>query len=420
MDMNFKAIYLLYTPFLMCAILLVGTVGCERDINIQDTKPPLTGTIEPSVVEANTKFGFNLFNEILNTKEDINIFISPFSVSLALAMTLNGAAETTEQVMTDTLQLQGNDSETISTSYALLFQALKTSDPKVTLAIANSLWADRHFTFNRDFLQRNTDYFGAEVSTLDFRAPNSVDTINQWVNTNTNGKIEKILDQIAEDEILFLINAIYVKGAWQTEFDPANTRDNTFTLTDGSQKQVSMMTREGQYPFYYTSDFTAISIPYGEGRVSMYIFLPSQNSSLDQFLENLNAENWQDWISQFREQNVWIQIPKYKFEYKTNLNNVLSVLGMGIAFDENAADFSRMRPDDATTTGNLFISRVDHKTFVEVNEEGTEAAAVTNVGIAVTSAPPQFIVNRPFFFAIHDNETKTVLFMGTVIDPTQE
>lgn len=420
MDMNFKAIYSLCIPFLMCAIMLMICTGCERDTNIQDTKPALTGTIEPGVVDANTKFGFNLFNEILNTEEDINIFISPFSVSLALAMTLNGASETTEQAMIDTLQLQGNDSETINTSYALLLQALKTSDPKVTLEIANSLWADQYFTFNQDFLQRNTDYFGAEVSTLDFADPNSVDTINQWVNTNTNGKIKKILEQITEDEILFLINAIYFKGAWKTEFDPANTRDNTFTLADGSQKQVPMMTREDTYPFYYASDFTAISLPYGEGRVSMYIFLPSQNSSLDQFLENLNAENWQEWISQFREQKVWLQIPKYKFEYKTNLNSVLKALGMGIAFDENAANFSRMLPDGPTTTGNLFISRVDHKTFVEVNEEGTEAAAVTNVGIGVTSAPPQFTVNRPFFFAIHDNETKTVLFMGTVVDPTEE
>ncbi len=420
MGMNLKVIYSFCIPFVMCAIMLMICTGCERDTNIQDTKPPLAGSIEPGVVEANTKFGFNLFNEILNTEHDKNIFISPFSVSVALAMTLNGAAETTEQAITDTLQLQGNDSETINTSYALLLQALKTSDPKVTLEIANSLWADQHFTFNQDFLQRNTDYFGAEVSTLDFKDKNSVDTINQWVNTNTNGKIKKILEQIDASEILFLINAIYFKGAWQTEFDPADTRDNTFHLADGSQKQVPMMAREDQYPFYYASDFTAISLPYGKGRVSMYIFLPSQNSSLDQFLENLNAENWQNWISQFSEQKVWLQIPKYKFEYKTNLNSVLSALGMGIAFDMVAADFSRMVPDDVLTTENLFISRVDHKTYVEVNEEGTEAAAVTSVGIGVTSAPPVFIVNRPFFFAIHDNETKTVLFMGTVVDPTQE
>lgn len=420
MGINLKVVYSLCIPLVMCAIVLMICTGCERDTNIQDTKPPLEGSIEPVVVEANTKFGFNLFNEILNTEQDKNIFISPFSVSVALAMTLNGAAETTEQAMTDTLQLQGNDSETINTSYALLLQALKTSDPKVTLEIANSLWADQYFTFNQDFLQRNTDYFGAEVSTLDFKDQNSVDTINQWVDTNTNGKIKKILEQIDEDEILFLINAIYFKGAWQTEFDPADTRDNTFHLADGSQKQVPMMARDGQYPFYYASDFTAISLPYGNGRVSMYIFLPSQNSSLDQFLENLNAENWQNWISQFQEQDVWLQIPKYKFEYKINLNSVLSALGMGIAFDTAAANFRRMLPDDVIPTSQLSISRVDHKTYVEVNEEGTEAAAVTNVGIVATSAPPQFIVNRPFFFAIHDNETKTVLFMGTVVDPTEE
>ena len=424
MGINFKVIYSLCIPLVLCAIMLMICTGCERDTNIdtniQDTKPPLEGSIEPGVVDANTKFGFDLFNEILNTEQDTNIFISPFSVSVALAMTLNGAAEMTEDAMTDTLQLQGNDSETINTSYALLLQALKTSDPKVTLAIANSLWADQHFTFNQDFLQRNTDYFGAEVSTLDFKDQNSVDTINQWVNTNTNGKIEKILEQIDANEILFLINAIYFKGAWQTKFDTEDTRDDTFHLVDGSQKQVPMMTRQDQYPFYYASDFTAISLPYGNGRISMYIFLPSENSSLDQFLENLNAENWQNWISEFREQRVWLQIPKYKFEYKINLNSVLNALGMGIAFDMEAANFSRMVPDDIIPTGNLFISRVDHKTYVEVNEEGTEAAAVTNIGVAVTSLPPQFIANRPFFFAIHDNETKTVLFMGTVVDPTQE
>ncbi len=420
MKIDFRSFYRLSILLVMCSLMFFINTGCERDTGIQDNIPPLTGNIEPGVVEANTKFGFNLFNEILNTEENKNVFISPFSVSLALAMTLNGAAETTEQAMTDTLQLQGNDTETINTSYALLLQALKTSDPKVTLAIANSLWAHQHFTFNQDFLQRNTDYFGAEVSTLDFADANSVNTINQWVNTNTNGKIDKILDQIDPNEVLFLINAIYFKGAWQTEFDPAKTRDNTFTLADGSQKQVPMMTRQDSYPFYYASDFTAISLPYGEGRVSMYIFLPSQNASLDQFLGNLNAENWQNWISQFREQKVWLQIPKYKFEYKTNLNDVLKALGMGMAFDENAANFSRMLPDGTKTTKNLYISKVDHKTFVEVNEEGTEAAAVTNVGIAATSAPPQFIVDRPFFFAIHDNETKTVLFMGTVVDPSEE
>ena len=417
MKMEFKTLYTLSIPLLMCGVMLLICTGCERESDIQINVPAIEGTIAPGVVEANTKFGFNLFNEILKTEQDKNIFISPFSVSVALAMTLNGAADATEQAMTDTLQLQDNDSEAINTSYALLLQALKTSDPKVTLAIANSLWADQGFTFNQDFLQRNTDYFGAEVSTLDFSDMNSVNIINQWVNTNTEGKIEKIIDQIESDEVLFLINAIYFKGAWQTEFDPSKTRDATFHLTNGSQKQVPMMTREDKYQFLYASDFTAISLPYGDGRINMSIFLPSRESSLDVFLESLNAENWEKWISQFNEQKVWIQIPKFKIEYGTNLNEVLKALGMGMAFDRSEANFSRMLPDGVTTTRNLYISKVDHKAFVEVNEEGTEAAAVTNVGIAVTSAPPQFIANRPFFFAIHDNETKTVLFMGTVVDP---
>ena len=420
MNMEFRTFCTLSISLLMCGVISLICIGCERESDVQINVPAIEGTIEPGIVEANTKFGFNLFNEILKTEQDKNLFISPFSVSMALAMTLNGAADATEQVMTDTLQLQDNDSEAINTSYALLLQALKTSDPKVTLAIANSLWARQGFTFNQDFLQRNTDYFGAEVLMLDFSDMNSVNIINQWVSTNTNGKIEKIIDQIASDEVLFLINAIYFKGSWQTEFDPSKTRDAPFNLANGSQKQVPMMTREDKYPFLYASDFTAISLLYGDGRVSMYIFLPSQASSLDAFLENLNPENWEDWLSQFNEQKIWIQIPKFKIEYGTNLNEVLKALGMGMAFDENEANFSRMLPDEETTTKKLYISKVDHKAFVEVNEEGTEAAAVTNVGIVATSAPPMFIANRPFFFAIHDNETKTVLFMGNVVDPTAE
>lgn len=405
---------------MLCVLVMFIHTGCERETEIPIKTPPLVGDIEPGVVDANTKFGFNLFNEILKTGDDKNVFISPFSVSVALAMTLNGAADSTALAMTDTLQLQDNETGTINTSYGLLLQALQTSDPKVTLSIANSLWAHQDFTFNQDFLQRNTDYFDAEVSTLDFADPNSVNTINQWVNNNTNGKIEEIIDEIDPNEVLFLINAIYFKGSWQTEFDPSNTRDAPFNLSNGSQKQVPMMNREDSYPFYYNSDFTAISLPYGDGRVSMYIFLPSQESSLDVFLENLNTENWKNWVSQFNEQKVWIQIPKFKIEYGANLNDILKTLGMDIAFDKNQANFSRMLPDGTSTAKNLYISKVDHKAFVEVNEEGTEAAAVTNVGIAVTSLPPQFIANRPFFFAIHDSETKTVLFMGTVVDPTEE
>ncbi len=405
---------------LMCLVSLIFA-GCSnlgaifRD---EGRDEPETISIDTNVVTANTQFGFNLFDEIRKTEQDKNIFISPLSISIALAMTLNGAASETEQAMANTLQLQGLDTESINTGYAGLRQALQVADPKVVLTIANSLWARQDVPFKQDFLQRNTEYFEATVSTLDFTDPNTLTTINQWVDTNTNSKIQKILDEINPDAVLFLINAIYFKGTWQTEFDPSHTRDGTFHLGTDGEKQVPMMTRTGDYAYHENPEekFQAISLPYGDGRMSMYIFLPYPESDLNTFLDGLNTENWENWLSQFNEQEVFLSMPKFKLEYKKTLNNPLQSLGMGIAFAAGAADFSRMADLEALGK-NLYIGEVLHKAVVEVNEEGTEAAAVTSVGIRATSAPPAFIADRPFFFAIRDNETKTVLFMGTVVEP---
>ena len=376
---------------------------------------PEIGSFDDSVVTANTQFGFKLFDEIRKTEQDKNIFISPLSVSLALAMTLNGAAGETEQAMTNTLQLQGLDSEAINVGYAGLRQTLLTSDPKVTLTIANSLWARQGMSFKQDFLQRNIRFFGAEISTLDFNDPSASKTINQWVDTNTNGKIQKIVDDIINpNAVLFLINAIYFKGTWQREFDPSRTQEDPFHLTNGDVKQVPMMRQQHRYPYYRGENFQAISLAYGDGEMSMYIFLPDRESNLNNFLRDLNAERWEHWMSQFHGQDVSLVMPKFKLEYGRTLNDALKVLGMDIAFQGDLANFSRM------ASAPLYIENVLHKTFVEVNEEGTEAAAATSIGISITSVPPPpipFTIDRPFFLAIRDNQTKTVLFMGVVVDP---
>ena len=406
---------------LFCSVLLLF-VGCDEfraDMFDKNGAKPEIGPIDGSVVTANTQFGFNLFDEIRKTEQDKNIFISPFSVSLALAMTLNGAAAETEQAMTNTLQLQGLDSEAINVGYAGLRHTLLIADPKVTLAIANSLWTRQGVSFNQSFLQRNAQFFGAEISALDFTDPRTVETINQWVDTNTNGKITKILDEIDPAAVLFLINAIYFKGTWQREFDPSETQEGPFHLAKGDVKQVPMMRQERQYPYYRGENFQAISLAYGDGQMRMYIFLPDGESDLNSFLENLNAENWENWMSRFHGQDVSLVMPKFKLEYERKLNDTLKALGMDIAFAPNLADFSRMAPLEILGK-NLYIGEVLHKTFVEVNEEGTEAAAVTSVGVRATSVPPPpipFTIDRPFFFAIRDNQTKTVLFMGVLMEP---
>lgn len=408
----------------LCSVLLV-LAGCDEfRMGMFDNKEvePEIGPIDDNVVTANTQFGFNLFDEIRKTEQDKNIFISPFSVSVALAMTLNGAAEETEQAMTNTLQLQGLDSEAINGGYAGLRQTLLTSDPKVTLTIANSLWARQGVPFKPDFLQRNAQFFGAEISTLDFDDSSASEIINTWVDTNTQGKIKKIVgDIIKPNKVLFLINAIYFKGTWQREFNPSRTQNDSFYLANGDVKQVPMMRQRHRHPYYRGENFQAISLTYGDGQMRMYIFLPDHESDLNTFLENLNAERWENWMSQFHELDVSLVMPKFRLEYSKNLNGTLQALGMDVAFSPRLANFSRMAPLELLPWDNLYIDEVNHKTFVEVNEEGTEAAAVTGVGItgitSVQPSPIRFTVDRPFFLAIRDNQTKTVLFMGVVVDP---
>lgn len=396
---------------------LQGQQSGEPEVEeIVDIDPVITPFSE-NVPMGITEFGFNLFDAVWETEQNQNIFISPLSVSIALTMTLNGASGETEQVMTDTLQLQGIDRDSINSTYQQLQQKLRTNDPEVTLTIANSLWGHQAIQFIPMFLQQNTHYFNAEISSHDFSDTNTLAIINEWVSDNTDGKIPKILERIASNEVLFLINAVYFKGVWQNEFDPTQTKDGKFYLSSGDEKTVPMMSRTGNYEVFSSENFQAINLPYGEGKISMYVFLPSQKSDLNEFLDGINTDSWEEWLSDFRVRNVRLQIPKFKIEYGTkDLNDALTALGMGIAFDADNADFSRMAELERIG-GNLYITKVSHKTFIEVNEEGTEAAAATSVGVGIKSIPPPFIVNRPFFFAIRDNETKTVIFMGTMTEP---
>lgn len=368
------------------------------------------------LVQANTNFGFKLFSQIFAKESQKNIFVSPASVAIALQMTYNGAAGSTQQAMAQALQLQGMSLAEINQSQLALTQSLTKIDPKVQLDIANSLWLREGFPFKPEFLQTTEKYYQAKITNLDFNNPNSVNTINDWVNQNTNSKIPQIIDEIDRSAVLFLINAIYFKGNWQKEFAKSATQEQPFTLLNGTRKQHPLMSQRGKYQYYENTDFQAISLPYGSGRLSMYVFLPKQNVKLADFYSKLTAENWQQWMKQFASRQGEIVLPRFKLEYDLTLNQALEALGMGVAF-QRQANFSNM------TTKEVLIDEVKHKTFVEVNEEGTEAAAVTSVGIRATSAPireePPFkmVVDRPFFCAIRDNQTGTILFMGSIVDP---
>ncbi|MCU0552393.1 MAG: serpin family protein [Leptolyngbya sp. Prado105] len=404
-------------------ILAVSTLSCSTSANSQNpnqesqqaqtTPVSEVRPVNPKLVEANTKFGFKLFSEILKKDSKENVFVSPSSVAIALSMTYNGANGATRQAMANALQFQGMTLEEINNSQQSLIRNLMQADPKVKLSIANSLWAREGIAFNLNFLQQNEKFYDAKVKTLDFEKPTAPNEINSWVKESTNGKIEKIVDRLAPEHVMFLINAIYFKGSWSNEFNKKDTENRPFLLTNGTKKQVPLMKQQGDYRYAETDRFQAISLPYGDGRISMYVFLPKSN--LAEFQKSLTAQNWQTWMKQFGSREGQIQMPRFKMDYEVELKTALSALGMGVAF-QNSADFSNL------SQANTKIDQVKHKTFVEVNEEGTEAAAVTSVGIAPTSVripetPFKMMVDRPFFCAIRDNKTGEILFMGSIVNP---
>jgi len=376
------------------------------------TPPNNQINVDARLVAANTKFGFNLFNTLSKQQPNKNIFISPTSVALALSMTYNGVSGETKQEMTKVLELRGMTPQEINAANQNLQNSLQKNDPNVQVSIANSLWAKQGFSLKPEFLQINQEYYKANLSELDFTIPQeALSIINNWVSQKTQGKIDQIVEEISPDQVLFLINAIYFKGNWKTPFDKSKTTNKTFYLTDSSSKQHPMMSQMGFYPCYATDTFKAVSLAYGKkGALRIYIFLPNSNTNLATFSQQLTAENWDKWMQEFIEINGIIEIPRFKIEYELELKSTLKALGMAGIFDISKADFSAMTDD------NVAVDSVKHKTFVEVNEEGTEAGAVASI-LLTRGSIFKMNVNRPFFCAIRDDTTGTILFMGTILDP---
>jgi serine protease inhibitor len=375
--------------------------------------------VDNRLTAASSGFSFKLYDQLLKSRKTDNTFASPASVMLALAMTYNGANGTTRESMARTLALEGMSLEEVNRAFSDLKSALAPDDPKIQLKIANSLWVRNGFVLNPGFIARNKQHYGAEIANLDFADPSAAKTINSWVSKNTDGKIEKIVDEIGGADMLFLINAIYFKGQWSFEFKKENTKPDVFKLDGGKQKELPMMSQSRTFFYFKGDDFQSVALPYGAGRVSMYVFLPDEEKGLDQFEKRLTPENWDLWMRSFQSNPGDLTLPRFKVEWESGLNQALKALGMAEAFDPSRADFSQMAK---VKPGDLFISDVRQKSWCEVNEEGTVAAAVTSVGISTTSAQvprEKFVmkVDRPFFFAIRDNFTGVVLFMGSIRNP---
>ncbi|MEG4056710.1 MULTISPECIES: serpin family protein [unclassified Microcoleus] len=377
------------------------------------TPPNNQINVDARLVAANTKFGFNLFNTLSKQQPNKNIFISPTSVALALSMTYNGVSGETKQEMTKALELTKMSPKAINAANHNLQKSLQKDDPKIQVSIANALLVRQGFSLKPEFLQINQQYYQANLTEIDFdSSQEALSIINNWVSEKTHRKIDKIVTKINPNTLLFLINAIYFKGNWETPFDQSKTANKTFYLTDSSSKQHPMMSQMGSYRCYETETFQAVSLPYGKkGALSMYIFLPNSNTNLATFSQQLTPENWNKWMQEFRVKSGMIEIPRFKMEYEVQLKDTLIALGMAEFFGGLKTDFSPM------TDSQVAVESVKHKTFVEVNEEGTEAAAVTVIEMTRSMPAFEMNVNRPFFCAIRDNTTGTILFMGTIVDP---
>jgi len=400
--------------------LVTGIVffQCTRDFSPLSIEMPvreLTST-EKALVNSGNSFGYELFHEVVRAEKDKNIFISPLSVSMALAMTYNGAAGETEEAMRTTLGFASLTREQVNEAFKSLVALLLSLDPQIQLQIANSIWYRQGYTVQPEFVSLNRNFFAALVQGLDFNDPNAPNIINAWVDQNTNGKIKKIIGQIDSLTVMFLINAIYFKGTWTYQFDKAKTQEDWFSRPDGVRVPCKMMVQTNAHFLYHSTDeLQIIDLPYGRGLYSMTIILPRPHVNVDSLIVRLDAATLAQWVGSLREQQGTLYLPKLKLEYELLMNDVLKAMGMAIAFSRGA-DFSRMFVEKL----DLYISRVLHKTFVQVDEEGTEAAAVTAVEISLTSAGPNgFImrVDRPFVFLIRENHSQTVLFAGKIIEP---
>ncbi len=420
-----RAIFLVVLLLVTATMSLLGGCNPDDEIVAPVGLAPRKVSAEPStsldqrLVDGNMAFGFRILQALLEKGEHHNnIFISPTSISIALAMTANGADGDTFREIMETLQLPEMDLDEFNGAFADLQSVLRNSDPEGELNVANSLWARQGVSLNEQFLQRNQDYFAAAFDTLDFEKPGAASAINRWVEQQTRGKIKKIIERpIDPQTFLFLINALYFNGAWSNEFDPQNTREIPFTLPDGTGKDHPVMFREGVYHYFQGNDFEAIRLPYGKNRrVGMTVFLPAVGSSLAEFCRKIEPENWAEWQLSFKKMEGEIGLPRFQFEYDIALKEILKKMGMESAFEPQRADFSKM----ITALPGPYISEVKHKTYIDVDEKGTEAAAVTSVECESTSVEVDrfnMIVDRPFFFTIIDEKTGVILFIGAVSNP---
>lgn len=407
--------------------MVAGTTGqmASCDKQPEKTLPTEPAEIELSlkqkeVVASANRFAFDLFRPVVaGEAAGTNIMISPFSVTSALSMTLNGAAGGTFDAVKSALRYDGQSLEEINDTYHRLVTEMVPVDERVVMEIANSVWAENHFPVKKEFIEALKEWYMAEARNFDVTDPGSVDLINGWIEEKTHDRIQKMIAHLDPDLAMLLINAVYFNGKWKHQFDSKNTAERPFYVTPDNPVNVPMMYQKQKFAVALAEKVRLVELPYGQGNYTMVVALPDEGVLAAEVAAGLDSEKWNEWMEalSYGITEVELYMPKFKYEYKRKLNDDLVSLGMGPAFDPGIADFSRISDVE------VFISFVLHQTFIENKEEGTEAAAATVVGFTRTSLPPEpekININRPFLYFIREITTGTIVFMGLVTDPTAE
>ena len=401
----------------ICLVSILIFISCKKNTDEVLPTEPLSISLttgQMQLIESQNVFAFDIFKKVIeNADESENIIISPLSISLALSMTLNGANGETRNAMLNALRSDGIAPENINISYKDLSDALLKIDKRVLISIANSIWTENNFVVKKPFPDILTQYYNAEVESFDISDPGAPDKINSWIERNTNGLIDNMIDELNDNTVMLLINAIYFKGKWKTQFDKSQTIKSEFHKSDGKFSEVLMMKKKSDFRIFQGEGFKIAEFPYGQGNFVMDIILPEEVNGLSVLAQKLDESTFADWLIKMTKREVQVSLPRFKYGYKEKMKSILTDMGMGIAFTENA-DFSGI------SDAQLLINDVIHQAFIETNEEGTEAAAATIVDIGLTSAPLDpavFTADRPFLYIIRETTTNSIQFMGKIADP---
>lgn len=381
-----------------------------------DNKPQPMQPIELTPEQQQFVFDGNSYafkmTAAVEESEKGDVLLSPLSASYVLGMLSNGASGQTREQMAATLGFSSANETAMNDFFHLMLTDAPKVDPSIKIEIANAILANNNYPLKKDFKQRAIEQYMAEVKNMDFASVDVAGIINKWASDHTHGMIRHILDETSPDASLYAMNAIYFKGSWCDEFDKKDTRNEDFTTNRGEKKTVEMMHRNDQMRYVENDMFSMVRLPYGNEGYSMEVLLPAEGKTIADVLASLNGESWQQAMQSASKYMVDLKLPKFSSEYSIILNSPLKQLGMKDAFSPSAADFTRLSDRRA------YISRVLQKCKIEVDEKGTEAAAVTVVEMRTTSTAPRptptaiFHANRPFIYIITENTTGSIYFIG--------